>query len=306
MKRREFLSTGLALGLVLMGVLIPACQRSKPRAAAEPDSVAVARADSITVRNAVLDFGTRLKQVPLLAPDTTRMSAMQRHYSGLVSPMLIQRWAKSSAGAAGRRTSSPWPDRIEIANISRKSARVFLVDGAIVERTSSDSAGISERIPVRLAVWKGAGKWLITSYDEGAPHSEGATDAAMFAALTPERAAAVLQAYYDAIRARKYQEAYAMWEADGAASGQSMIEFLNTYAQTKAVEASIGAPGPIGAAAGSRYVEIPVRVVVTNVHGAREAFTGAYTLRASVVDGATAAQRTWHIYGAKLTKERAA
>lgn len=296
--------SGLAAAVLAGGILLltPACQRSTQKASA-PDSVAVAREDSASVRSVVVTFGTRLKQVSLLAPDSARARAMQAQYRGLVAPALLEQWIADPRHAAGRVTSSPWPDHIEIGSIARKSTRVYLVDGEIVERTSADSAGASGRIPVRIAVWKVGRAWMIQNYEQGQPGAgtvdNGEDD-------TPERAAAVIRAYYDAINAGRFEKAYLMWESDGAASGKSMIEFLNGYAQTKSVDATIGTPGPMGAAAGSRYVDVPVHLLATNAKGGREAFSGTITLRRSVVDGATAKQRTWQIYSAKLKKEPAA
>lgn len=295
--------SGLAATVLAAGILLstPACQRSTQNAS-KPDSVAVAREDSARVRNLVLTFGTRLQQVSLLAPDSARARAMQAQYGGLVAPALLKQWVADPHHAAGRVTSSPWPDHIEIGSVARKSTRVYLVDGEIVERTSADSAGVSGRIPVRIAVWRVGRGWMIQNYEQGQPGA-GTTDTGEDD--TPERATAVVRAYYDAINAGRFQNAYLMWEADGAASGKSMIEFLNGYAQTKSVEATIGTPGPMGAAAGSRYVDVPVHLVATTVKGAREAFSGTITLRRSVVDGATPKQRTWQIYSAKLKKEPA-
>lgn len=301
-ERRTIAPAALALAIAVL-LSTPACQRSSGRKAAQPDSIAVAFADSVAARNAVLQFGARLKQVPLLAPDSTRARAMQSQYGGLVSPVLLREWSADPRHAPGRLTSSPWPDRIEIRNMDRKSGRVFLVDGEIVERTSADSTAESGRIPVRLAIWRSGRNWMIQNYEQGQPGSGAPTAAEDDPAFTPERAADVIRAYYDAIKAKDYRKAYAMWEADGAASGQSMIEFLNGYAVTKSVEATVGAPGPVGAAAGSRYVDVPIRLVATNMNGKREIFSGTYTLRRAVADGATPKQRTWHIYSAKLKKE---
>ena len=145
--------SGLAATVLAAGILLstPACQRATQNAS-KPDSVAVAQADSLAVRNLVLTFGNRLKQVSLLAPDSARARAMEAQYGGLVAPALLKQWAADPRHAAGRITSSPWPDHIEIGNVARKSTRVYLVDGEIVERTSADSAGASGRIPVRIAV----------------------------------------------------------------------------------------------------------------------------------------------------------
>ena len=58
---------------------------------------------------------------------------------------------------------------------------------------------------------------------------------------TPAAAEAVVRAYYAAINARDFAEAYAQWGDDGAASGQSLENFRNGYAGTRSIEATVGA-----------------------------------------------------------------
>ena len=115
-------------------------------------------------------------------------------------------------------------------------------------------------------------------------------------------AANVVRDYYRAINARRYGDAYRLWASDGAASGKSLETFRDGFATTASVDAVLGTPGPIEGAAGSRYVEIPVRVTAVATDGGRQAFTGSYTLRRSVVDGATPEQRAWRIYSAKVRR----
>jgi len=115
-------------------------------------------------------------------------------------------------------------------------------------------------------------------------------------------AAAVLRSYYGAIQDHRFRDAYACWESEGAASRKSFEEFERGFAETDSVRAWVGAPGPMGAAAGSRYVEVPVRVEARSRGGRWEIYSGTYTLRRSVVDGATEEQRTWHIYSAKMRR----
>jgi hypothetical protein len=114
-----------------------------------------------------------------------------------------------------------------------------------------------------------------------------------------QAAAAVIDTYYRAIASRDYDRAYSLWAGDGP-SGQTREAFARGFAETASVTVATGTPSPIGAAAGSRYVEIPVTVTAKTTAGRTQRFTGTYTLRRSVVDGASAAQRTWHIYGASL------
>ena len=114
----------------------------------------------------------------------------------------------------------------------------------------------------------------------------------------------VVRSYYDAIRERRYRDAYELWTSNGAASGKSLEEFQAGFSNTAAVEVSVANPGPMGAAAGSRYLDVPVRINARLRDGTLQEFSGTYTLRRSVVDGATAEQRAWRIYSAKIPRLR--
>jgi hypothetical protein len=116
-------------------------------------------------------------------------------------------------------------------------------------------------------------------------------------------ATALLRAYYDAINAKRYRDAYVCWAGQGEASRQTFDAFAMGFAHTASVAVQIGAPSPMGAAAGSRYIEIPVRIVATEDTGGKETFSGTYTVRRSVVDGATPDQRQWRIYSAEIKRE---
>lgn len=117
-------------------------------------------------------------------------------------------------------------------------------------------------------------------------------------------AANVVRAYYRAIDERRYGDAYRQWASDGAASGKSFEAFRDGFASTATVDVAPGPPGPIEGAAGSRYVEIPVRLTAVARDGTRQTFVGTYTLRRSVVDGATPAQRAWRIHSARIRVDR--
>ena len=118
-----------------------------------------------------------------------------------------------------------------------------------------------------------------------------------------EGAVNVARAYYRDINERRYEHAYRLWASDGAASGKTFDAFRDGFENTASVGVELGTPGPIGAAAGSRYVEIPVRITAVATDGGRQVFSGSYTLRRSVVDGATAEQRAWRIYSAKVRRD---
>jgi len=115
-------------------------------------------------------------------------------------------------------------------------------------------------------------------------------------------AAAVLDAYYEAINQKNYPRAYTLWGSNGEASGKTLAQFTAGFAKTDSVSIKIGPAGPIEGAAGSRYVNIPVTIAARLSDGTQQHFTGTYTLRRSVVDGATPEQRSWRIYTAHISK----
>jgi len=126
------------------------------------------------------------------------------------------------------------------------------------------------------------------------------TPTAIPAEPSPQDAVAVLRQYYAAIAARQYARAYALWSGGGNASGQTPQQFADGFADTAQVALEAQAPGRVGAAAGSRYIEVPVAVSATHADGSVHRYVGAYTLRRAVVDGAGAEQRAWRIASADL------
>lgn len=120
--------------------------------------------------------------------------------------------------------------------------------------------------------------------------------------LKSEDAVAVIQGYYNAIDRRDYEQAYRSWQDNGAASHQTFEAFKNGFANTASTQAKIGEPSEIEGAAGSQYVTVPVTLTATTQNIAVQHFKGTYVLHRSLVDGASAEQRSWHIYSAKLTQ----
>ena len=118
-----------------------------------------------------------------------------------------------------------------------------------------------------------------------------------------EAAVAAVERYYDAIDARDYGTAYALWGGYGKASGQSAEGFAKGFADTRSVRVTPGKPGLVEGAAGSRYVTVPVTVNSVLRDGTRQRFTGEYHLRrVAPIQGATANDRRWHLDSADLRK----
>lgn len=119
-----------------------------------------------------------------------------------------------------------------------------------------------------------------------------------------DAAIATVRAYYEAINASDFDRAHALWSDRGNASGQTAEQFARGFADTAGVVAQIEAPGRIEGAAGSRFIEVPVAVEARTRDGGVRRFVGAYTLRRSVVDGASPEQRQWRIASADIREVR--
>jgi hypothetical protein len=128
----------------------------------------------------------------------------------------------------------------------------------------------------------------------------GSASASPVVEPTPLDAVAVIHDYYSAINRSDFGHAWALWSDRGHASGQTPQQFADGYADTANVSAQTQAPERLDAAAGSRYIEIPVSITASRHDGSEHHYTGTYTLRRAMVDGATADQRAWRITTANL------
>jgi hypothetical protein len=114
------------------------------------------------VASLVEDFGQRMQQVSLLAPDAAQQIRVQ--YADFVAPGVLENWAADPQSAPGRLTSSPWPDHIDVQTVTARIAGGYIVDAEIVEMTSSGESG---RLPVVIVVESLVDGWLITAYVAG-------------------------------------------------------------------------------------------------------------------------------------------
>ena len=108
--------------------------------------------------------------------------------------------------------------------------------------------------------------------------------------------------YYAALNAHDHKKAYALWGADGAASGQRFEHFSGGYANTESVEAEVGAATDESGAAGSRYISVPVELRAHQYNGVVRSYRGRFALRAVVAEGASEEQRRWHLDSAEMQR----
>lgn len=141
-----------------------------------------------------------------------------------------------------------------------------------------------------------------------APSPPPATEAAPAMAMetgdaaTPAAARQVVVDYYAAIDAGDHAKAYAMWSDKGMASGQTFEHFSGGYANTKSVRAVVGEPADEEGAAGSRYIQVPVQLTALQRDGSERRYSGRFTLRAVMADGASEEQRRWHLASAEMQR----
>jgi len=118
------------------------------------------------IKELVFNFGKRLQNVSLLAPDAAQ--EIKNQYSEFVSPSLVELWMDDVSKAPGRLVSSPWPDRIEITNLSKKGTDQYEVRGNVIEVTSVEvmNGEAAAKIPVRMVLQKVQGSWYITGFEQ--------------------------------------------------------------------------------------------------------------------------------------------
>ncbi len=133
-------------------------------------STSVSNANEAAIETMVMEFGTKLRMVSLLAPTAERKAAMDANYSAYVAPELLAAWYPEGAEALGRYTSNPWPESMGVVEIRNTGADTYAVEANIVEVTTAPGGAVEPAAvqPVTLAVEKRGGTWLIVEMEKGA------------------------------------------------------------------------------------------------------------------------------------------
>jgi hypothetical protein len=128
----------------------------------------VSNTDDTEVRQAVMNFGTKLADVSLLASTSARTAAMNAAYGEYVAPELLTKWYPEGAEALGRYTSSPWPDSIDVVEV-KKEGELYVVEANILEVALSQEGKMPAAVrPVTLTLEKRGNKWMIIDMKKGA------------------------------------------------------------------------------------------------------------------------------------------
>lgn len=115
-----------------------------------------------TVRSVVLGFGTRIKQVSVFAPNAK--DEIQHAYKGYVTPELLNAWEASPVMAPGKITSSPWPDHIDISNITKVN-NDYQIEGEVILMASDElNDGVAGSIPATMSVSYVDNQWLVSRF----------------------------------------------------------------------------------------------------------------------------------------------
>jgi hypothetical protein len=171
MKRSTILVGAVAV-LILLGIAYYYSQMTRNQTGTQQQTQIETQSDEQKVRNVVEDFGRALQNVNLLASDVA--SQMDESYSSLVTQDLLNSWKDDPRSAPGRLTSSPWPDSIEIATVSKMTDDSYRVDGKIIEVTSADQEGESANTrEIALIVNRYDQTWLISDVDMVSESGEG-------------------------------------------------------------------------------------------------------------------------------------
>jgi len=122
--------------------------------------------------------------------------------------------------------------------------------------------------------------------------SLAATSAAPAAPPEGTAAAAVARTYFSLLGQRRYRAALRLRRND-----MRLAAFVQAFRRYRDYRGAVGRPGTVEGAAGSLYVEVPVRVFGRLRGGGRFSERGSVTLRrVNDVDGSSAEARRWHIY----------
>ena len=155
--------------LLLSALMIGCTVVSSSPQQKEEGTQQIDEADMKAVTNVIEGFGKKLQEVSLLAPKEVLEKSMKESYSDFVTSELIAKWISDPTNAAGRLTSSPWPDRIEILAVEKSSGNEYKVDGEIIEVTSieKEEGGIAAKRLITLAIKKIDNRWLINDVKLG-------------------------------------------------------------------------------------------------------------------------------------------
>lgn len=150
----------ISLAALLIAVTAYVVVTRKPIVSTDPEAA---------VRAVVLEFGTKLNTVSLMAPAEQVITAIRQNYGPYISEGLMTGFTQNPMLAPGRMTSSPWPDRIEIRAVELQEDGAYDVQGMVIEVTSADPEKTASSYPIALKLRLQDSRWVITGFSKQLP-----------------------------------------------------------------------------------------------------------------------------------------
>ncbi len=149
---------------ILAVVAIKYTNRASDSDMSAPTSVSLGK-DKRDIALQVESFGMHMKNVSLLSP--TVAADIEREYGPYLSTSLLTSWISHPERAAGRETSSPWPERIDVIEMEREENGTWEVRAMLVFMTSEEVAagGNAGTATVSMSVIQEEETWKIDHYE---------------------------------------------------------------------------------------------------------------------------------------------
>lgn len=155
-KARKMIIGGIAVLLLLTVAVLWYMRRPLP-----PQSLTNGQFGVSAIVNA---FGANLKMVSLTAEPALIASAMDSYYKPYVTSRLLAKWKADPTTAPGKRTSSPYPEKIEITSVTQLSKKQYEVVGKVAEVATGSNGALTtaETYTLKLKLKYDDGIWLIS------------------------------------------------------------------------------------------------------------------------------------------------
>ncbi|HYC34582.1 MAG TPA: hypothetical protein VEC13_02515 [Candidatus Paceibacterota bacterium] len=94
---------------------------------------------------------------------------MQEHYAEFLTTDLLTSWQNNPSLALGRSVSSPWPDKIDVVEVTKVSDDTYKAEGNVIEVANTNSQIQPVAVyPVTLLYRMENGEWKIFGLQKGA------------------------------------------------------------------------------------------------------------------------------------------
>lgn len=149
----------IVIGIVLLLVIsVGGYFLFKPSTTIPPNE-----ADINAIYHVVGEFGARLKDVEMTAPNQNVITDVGFNLERLITNRLYQEFVQDTSRIPGRYVSSPWPEGIEIVSVQRLVSGSYTVNGNQIAMDSDALAhgGNAGETPITLTLKKVNGAWLV-------------------------------------------------------------------------------------------------------------------------------------------------